>query len=77
MHAVDGGNQGGQSQTPEPPAQEEGDPDDGQSPSGGAQTAGRGQSKAPQSQIDFIKTLYVIWNQPYALNARMDNSVAA
>ena len=35
------------------------------------------QQPAPQSQIDFIKTLYVIWNQPYALNAKQDFLVAA
>ena len=48
MHAVEGG----QNQTPESPQPEEGDPG-----YGGADIAGRGQKKAPQSQIDFIKTL--------------------
>jgi hypothetical protein len=64
MHAVQGGQadqggQGSQSGAPEPPPPEEGDPG-----YGGADVAGGRTSKAPKSQIDFIKTLAEEWRGP-------------
>lgn len=56
MHAVEGGQGNARGQTQEPPPQEEGD-----AGYGGAEIAGRGQKKAPQSQIDFIRTLAEEW----------------
>jgi hypothetical protein len=64
MHAVQGGQadqggQGFQTSSPEPPPPEEGDPG-----YGGADVAGGRTSKAPKSQIDFIKTLAEEWRGP-------------
>lgn len=65
MHAVNGG----KNQPPEPPQQEEGDPG-----YGGAEIAGRGQKKAPQSQIDFIKTLAEEWAGSQGVS-RLENRI--
>ena len=65
MHAVDGG----KGQTPEPPPSEEADPG-----YGGADIAGRGQKKAPQSQIDFIRTLAEEWRGEKGVE-RLENRI--
>lgn len=74
MRAVNGGNQSSQGQTPQSPQQKEGEPGHGQSPSAGAEAAGRGQKKAPQSQVDFIRTLAEEWRGENGVE-RLENRI--